>query len=62
MIMSLYYKTLRICNKQQMNKLCSMLVFYIVCHKQDSFYKHTSLPRNLYITNLECFIVQGTKS
>ncbi len=60
--MSLYYKTLRICNKQQMNKFCIKLVFYIVCRKHNSFYKHTSLLWNPYITNLECFIVQGTKS
>ncbi len=32
-----YYKTLQIRNSLQMDKYCSKLVFYIVCHKHTSF-------------------------
>jgi hypothetical protein len=44
----LYYKTLRICNVQQMDRFCNKPVPCIIDHKHINFDKHTSLLWNLY--------------
>ena len=48
---SKYYKTLRICNVQQINRFRNKLVSYIVNHKKTNFNKHISLLGNQNIMN-----------
>ncbi len=56
----MYYKTMQICNVGEMDRLCSKLVSFQLLVNLTVTDKHSSLQRNLYITNV--FIVKGPYS